>query len=49
MVEAAGGNIAQVANKGVVDMVLLIGLYLATCSLINAFEVPAPDPIQRSA
>jgi len=29
--------------KGVVDMVLLIGLYLATCSLINAFEVPAPD------
>jgi len=36
-------------HKGVVDMVLLIGLYLATCSLINAFEVPAPDPIQSSA
>jgi 4-carboxymuconolactone decarboxylase len=33
-------------HKGVVDLVLLIGLYLATCSLINAFEVPAPDPIQ---
>ena len=33
-------------HKGVVDMVLLIGLYLATCSLINAFEVPAPDPIR---
>jgi 4-carboxymuconolactone decarboxylase len=30
-------------HKGLVDMVLLIGLYLATCSLINAFEVPAPD------
>jgi len=29
--------------KGVVDMVLLIGLYLATCALINAFEIPAPD------
>jgi 4-carboxymuconolactone decarboxylase len=33
-------------HKGLVDMVLLIGLYLATCSLINAFEVPAPDPTQ---
>lgn len=33
-------------HKGVVDMVLLIGLYLATCSLINAFEIPAPDPIR---
>ena len=30
-------------HKGLVDMVLLIGLYLATCSLINAFEIPAPD------
>jgi 4-carboxymuconolactone decarboxylase len=39
----------EFGDKGVVDMVLLIGLYLATCSLINAFEVPAPDPIQRSA
>jgi 4-carboxymuconolactone decarboxylase len=28
-------------HKGLVDMVLLIGLYLATCSLINAFEIPA--------
>jgi 4-carboxymuconolactone decarboxylase len=33
-------------HKGVVDMVLLIGLYLATCSLINAFEVPAPDAVR---
>jgi 4-carboxymuconolactone decarboxylase len=30
-------------RKGLVDMVLLIGLYLATCSLLNAFEVPAPE------
>jgi 4-carboxymuconolactone decarboxylase len=29
-------------RKGVVDIVLLIGLYLTTCSIINAFEVPAP-------
>jgi 4-carboxymuconolactone decarboxylase len=33
-------------HKGLVDIVLLIGLYLATCALINAFEVPAPDPIR---
>jgi 4-carboxymuconolactone decarboxylase len=32
-------------HKGLVDLVLLIGLYLATCSLINAFEVPAPKAI----
>jgi 4-carboxymuconolactone decarboxylase len=29
-------------HKGLVDMVLLIGLYLATCSLINAFDDRAP-------
>jgi len=28
-------------HKGLVDMVLLAGLYLATCSLLNAFEIPA--------
>jgi 4-carboxymuconolactone decarboxylase len=28
-------------HRGVVDMVLLIGLYLATCALLNAFDVPA--------
>jgi 4-carboxymuconolactone decarboxylase len=31
-------------HKALVDMVLLIGLYLTTCSIINAFEVPAPEP-----
>jgi 4-carboxymuconolactone decarboxylase len=30
-------------HKGLVDMVLLIGLYMTTCSIINAFEVPAPE------
>jgi 4-carboxymuconolactone decarboxylase len=31
--------------KGLVDMVLLIGLYMATCAIINAFEVTDPEPI----
>jgi 4-carboxymuconolactone decarboxylase len=31
-------------QTGLVDIVLLVGLYLATCALINAFEVPAPEP-----
>jgi 4-carboxymuconolactone decarboxylase len=29
--------------NGLVDIVLLIGLYLTTCAIINAFEVPAPQ------
>jgi 4-carboxymuconolactone decarboxylase len=33
-------------HKGLVDMVLLIGLYLATCSLLNAFEIPPPKEIR---
>jgi 4-carboxymuconolactone decarboxylase len=32
-------------RKGLVDLVLLVGLYLTTCALINAFEVPVPDPV----
>jgi 4-carboxymuconolactone decarboxylase len=32
-------------HKGLVDMVLLIGLYLATCSLLNAFDIPAPEDV----
>jgi 4-carboxymuconolactone decarboxylase len=37
---------AQVfGHKGLVDMVMLIGLYLTTCSIINAFEVSAPETI----
>jgi 4-carboxymuconolactone decarboxylase len=30
--------------KGVVDIVLLVGLYLTTCAIINAFDVAAPEP-----
>jgi 4-carboxymuconolactone decarboxylase len=29
--------------RGLVDIVMLIGLYLTTCAIINAFEVPAPQ------
>jgi 4-carboxymuconolactone decarboxylase len=32
-------------DKGVVDMVMLIGLYLTTCAIINAFEVPVPESV----
>lgn len=28
--------------KGLVDMVHLIGFYLTTCALLNAFDIPAP-------
>jgi 4-carboxymuconolactone decarboxylase len=30
--------------KGLVDIVMLIGLYLTVCAIINAFDVPAPTP-----
>lgn len=29
-------------RAGLVDMVYLIGMYLLTCALLNAFEIPAP-------
>ena len=34
---------AAFGDKGLVDIVLLTGLYLTTCALLNAFEVPAPQ------
>ena len=30
-------------RPGLVDLVYLIGMYLFTCSLLNAFEIPAPS------
>jgi 4-carboxymuconolactone decarboxylase len=30
-------------QAGLVDMVYLIGIYLLTCALLNAFEIPAPE------
>lgn len=29
-------------DAGLVDMVMLIGLYLTVCATVNAFEVPVP-------
>ena len=34
-------------QDGVLDMVHLIGMYLATSAVLNAFEIPAP-PIPRA-
>jgi 4-carboxymuconolactone decarboxylase len=34
---------AAFGRDGVLDMVHLIGMYLATSALLNAFEVPAPE------
>jgi 4-carboxymuconolactone decarboxylase len=33
-------------HRGSVDLVLLVGLYLTTCALINVFEVGVPDPVR---
>ena len=33
---------AAFGDKGLVDIVLLAGLYLMTCATLNAFEVPVP-------
>ena len=35
-------------QQAVVDMVHLIGLYLATSAMLNAFEIPAPGIPERS-
>ena len=34
---------AAFGRTGVVDMVYLVGMYLLTCALLNAFEIPAPE------
>jgi 4-carboxymuconolactone decarboxylase len=30
-------------SRGLADIVMLIGLYMTTCAIINAFEVPVPQ------
>ena len=30
-------------RTGLVDMVYLVGMYLLTCALLNAFEIPVPE------
>ena len=37
-----GGMLADFGDAGLVDMVMLIGLYLTVCATVNAFEVPVP-------
>jgi 4-carboxymuconolactone decarboxylase len=39
--------VGAVGQTGVLDMVNLIGAYLATSALLNAFRVPAPPPAER--
>ncbi len=34
-------------DKGLVDMVMLIGLYVTTCAIINDFEVSIPETVTR--
>lgn len=33
---------AAFGDKGLVDIVMLVGLYLTTCAVLNAFQVPVP-------
>ena len=33
---------AVFGRQGLVDLVYLVGMYLLTCALLNAFEIPAP-------
>jgi len=32
-------------EQGLVDMVMLIGLYLTVCAIVNAFEIPVPGDV----
>ena len=32
----------EFGEAGIQDMVVLIGLYLTVCAIVNAFEVPVP-------
>ncbi len=34
---------AAFGRTGLVDIVYLVGMYLLTCALLNAFEIPAPE------
>jgi 4-carboxymuconolactone decarboxylase len=41
--------VAAFGESGVVDMVLLIGLYMTVCAIVNAFDVPVPEGGRRPA
>ena len=34
---------AMFGTRGIVDMVMLAGTYETVCSLLNTFDVPAPE------
>jgi 4-carboxymuconolactone decarboxylase len=34
---------ATFGRTGLIDLVYLIGMYLFTCAMLNAFEIPAPS------
>lgn len=41
---------AELGDEGLVDMVLLTGLYLSVCAVINAFDIDVPaDPVLSRA
>lgn len=33
-------------RQGVLDIVILVGIYQTVCGLLNAFEIPAPSPVR---
>jgi 4-carboxymuconolactone decarboxylase len=37
---------AALGIQGITDMLLLIGAYQTVCGVLNAFEIPAPEPSQ---
>lgn len=45
--ETYGHAVQMFGHQGVADMVLLIGLYMTTCAIINAFEIPVPAVLVR--
>lgn len=36
----------SIGRQGVLDIVMLVGIYQTVCGLLNAFEIPAPSPVR---
>jgi len=36
-------------RQGVLDIVILVGIYQTVCGLLNAFEIPAPSPVRSQS
>ena len=43
------GAKTELADQGLVDLVLLVGRFLTVCSIINAFDVDVPDERSQPA